>query len=106
MDYQPSYGFLKDCLYRSESYKVTLADAYEPSSRVPPYLGPAGVHPSRLWLCQPARSACVGYSVRYGRYAKQLVISPMGKPHLASHQSTPYFAQRAGRACQLPCDNC
>lgn len=28
MDYQPSYGFLKDCLYRSESYKVTLADAY------------------------------------------------------------------------------
>lgn len=30
MDYQPSYGFLKDCLYRSESYKVTLADAYEP----------------------------------------------------------------------------
>lgn len=29
MDYQPSYGFLKDCLYRSESYKVTLADAYE-----------------------------------------------------------------------------
>lgn len=34
MDYQPSYGFLKDCLYRSESYKVTLADAYElPSKR-------------------------------------------------------------------------
>ena len=29
MDYQPSYGFLKDCLYRSESYKVTLADAYK-----------------------------------------------------------------------------
>lgn len=28
MGYQPSYGFLKDCLYRSESYKVTLADAY------------------------------------------------------------------------------
>ena len=34
MDYQPSYGFLKDCLYRSESYKVTLADAYiEPARR-------------------------------------------------------------------------
>ncbi len=32
MDYQPSYGFLKDCLYRSESYKVTLADAYNKSS--------------------------------------------------------------------------
>lgn len=30
MGYQPSYGFLKDCLYRSESYKVTLADAYRP----------------------------------------------------------------------------
>lgn len=29
MGYQPSYGFLKDCLYRSESYKVTLADAYD-----------------------------------------------------------------------------
>lgn len=29
MGYQPSYGFLKDCLYRSESYKVTLADAYK-----------------------------------------------------------------------------
>lgn len=35
MDYQPSYGFLKDCLYRSESYKVTLADAYSaPATRV------------------------------------------------------------------------
>ncbi len=33
MDYQPSYGFLKDCLYRSESYKVTLADAYRPSAQ-------------------------------------------------------------------------
>ena len=33
MDYQPSYGFLKDCLYRSESYKVTLADAYIPSTK-------------------------------------------------------------------------
>ncbi len=33
MDYQPSYGFLKDCLYRSESYKVTLADAYEKGHR-------------------------------------------------------------------------
>lgn len=32
MDYQPSYGFLKDCLYRSESYKVTLADAYRQST--------------------------------------------------------------------------
>lgn len=32
MDYQPSYGFLKDCLYRSESYKVTLADAYLPTT--------------------------------------------------------------------------
>ncbi len=33
MDYQPSYGFLKDCLYRSESYKVTLADAYVQCAR-------------------------------------------------------------------------
>ena len=32
MDYQPSYGFLKDCLYRSESYKMTLADAYSCST--------------------------------------------------------------------------
>lgn len=35
MDYQPSYGFLKDCLYRSESYKVTLADAYGGTARMP-----------------------------------------------------------------------
>jgi hypothetical protein len=34
MDYQPSYGFLKDCLYRSESYKVTLADAYSLSLKI------------------------------------------------------------------------
>lgn len=34
MDYQPSYGFLKDCLYRSESYKVTLADAYGEMSKL------------------------------------------------------------------------
>ncbi|SDN68229.1 hypothetical protein SAMN04490208_1113 [Pseudomonas poae] len=35
MDYQPSYGFLKDCLYRSESYKVTLADAYNITPCIP-----------------------------------------------------------------------